>query len=103
VRLPSLCTLSALRGTSGGATMTTLGGACPRYSCNSSHARFTGFYHRVRAPRIRAPALRFAPPRWGGELAKKKPNRSVSIPALMAVVLAAVLVGLMLVLVMPAD
>ena len=49
------------------------------------------------------PALRIAPPRWRGEMVKKKPNHSVSIPLLMAVVFAAVLVGLVLVLVMPMD
>jgi hypothetical protein len=32
-----------------------------------------------------------------------KPNRSVSIPSLMAVVVAAVMVGMMLVLAMPTD
>jgi hypothetical protein len=36
-------------------------------------------------------------------MAKKKPNRSVSIPSLIAVVVTAVLVGLLLVLVMPVE
>jgi hypothetical protein len=36
-------------------------------------------------------------------MVKKKPNHNVSIPLLMAVVFAAVLVGLVLVLVMPMD
>jgi hypothetical protein len=59
-------TLSALRGTSGGETMTTPGGARtpPRDWHNSNRARRTGFYHGSELPRwlrYGTPALRFAP------------------------------------------
>jgi hypothetical protein len=48
---PSLCALSALRSSVGGATMTTPGGArTPGKACQQSpRARRTGFYHRVGA------------------------------------------------------
>src|SRR5215218_2369546 len=59
---------SALRGTSGGATMTTLGGAgtSPMHKRSFLRARRIGFYHGVGAPTgppLGAPARRFAPPR----------------------------------------
>jgi hypothetical protein len=51
---PSHCALSALRGTLGGETMTTPGGAGTTLgdSClqQTSRARSTGFYHEVGAP-----------------------------------------------------
>ena len=63
---PSLCALEALRGTSGGETMTIPGGAgtlCKRTD-NFLRARRIGFYHGVGAstePPLGAPTLRFAP------------------------------------------
>src|SRR5215216_3925394 len=49
----SLCAPSALRGTSGGATMTTPSGAGTRYvthACDILRARLTGFYHGSEFP-----------------------------------------------------
>jgi hypothetical protein len=62
---PSLCALEALRKVSGGASMTTPGGArTTTYSYNSPRARRTGFYHGVGVSSVYlAPALRFAPSR----------------------------------------
>src|SRR5215217_3867039 len=60
----SLCAPSALRGTVGGATMTTLGGAGTLWTnLYLPRARLIGFYHRVGAPTgppLGAPTLRFA-------------------------------------------
>ena len=53
----------ALRGSSGGATMTTLGAAStplPKH-CNYLRARRTGFYQRVGASTSQASTLRFVP------------------------------------------
>jgi hypothetical protein len=50
---PLLCALEALRGISGGATMTTPGGADTRYvthACDILRARLTGFYHGSEFP-----------------------------------------------------
>ena len=60
---PSLCALEALRGTSGGETMTTAGGAgTPQKAlCDCSRARRTGFYRGVGALWLGAPTLSFAP------------------------------------------
>jgi hypothetical protein len=68
VARPSLCALEALRGTSGGETMTTPGGVRtpPRYRYNSNRARRTGFYHGselLRWLRYGTPALRLGPAR----------------------------------------
>jgi hypothetical protein len=60
---PALSDLEALRGTSGGATMTTPGGAGTLRSMSQlPRARRTGFFHRVGAPTTppwRAPASLF--------------------------------------------
>src|SRR5215207_5484810 len=49
--LPMLCALEPLRGTSGGATMTTpVGRAHSTYRYDSLRARRTGFSHMVGAP-----------------------------------------------------
>jgi hypothetical protein len=61
---PSLCTLEALRGTVGGATMTTPGGAGTRLRIEFlklTRARRTGFYHRVGAPRLQGSGPSFCP------------------------------------------
>ena len=65
---PSLCAPSALRGTSGGATMTTPGGTrmtlCTTLVQFPTRARLTGCYHGVGAPQIPSVVLLlFALPR----------------------------------------